>query len=326
MEEKKIIAYKGFDKNLNCRGFQYEVGKEYEMDGDIKCCERGFHACESPLEVFDYYDMLNSRFAEVEHSGEIDKEENTTKVCSSRIKVKAELKLADIINLGVEWIKEVTSPTKVEKDDKLNDNRGYSAKIGSSGDYAKIASSGYYARIGSSGNYAQIGSSGNYAQIGSSGYSAQIASSGNSAQIGSSGNSAQIANSGDCAQIVSSGDYAKIGNSGYYAKIGNSGDCAQIVSSGYSAQIASSGDYAQIASSGDSAQIASSGEHSVVFAAGHNSIAKAKIGSWITLTEWEYNDGVRVPICVKTEQVDGERVKADTFYKLIDGEFKEVEE
>ena len=308
MEEKKIIAYKGFDKNLNCRGFQYEVGKEYEMDGDIKCCERGFHACESPLEVFDYYDMLNSRFAEVEHSGEIDKEENTTKVCSSRIKVKAELKLADIINLGVEWIKEVTSPTKVEKDDKLNDNRGYSAKI---------ASSGYYARIGSSGNYAQIGSSG---------YSAQIASSGNSAQIGSSGNSAQIANSGDCAQIVSSGDYAKIGSSGYYAKIGNSGDCAQIVSSGYSAQIASSGDYAQIASSGDSAQIGSSGEHSVVFAAGHNSIAKAKIGSWITLTEWEYNDGVRVPICVKTEQVDGERVKADTFYKLIDGEFKEVEE
>ena len=317
MEEKKIIAYKGFDKNLNCRGFQYEVGKEYEMDGDIKCCERGFHACESPLEVFDYYDMLNSRFAEVEHSGEIDKEENTTKVCSSRIKVKAELRLADMINLGVEWIKEVTSPTKVEKDDKLNDNRGYSAKIGSSGDYAKIASSGYYARIGSSGNYAQIGSSG---------YSAQIASSGNSAQIGSSGNSAQIANSGDCAQIVSSGDYAKIGNSGYYAKIGNSGDCAQIVSSGYSAQIASSGDYAQIASSGDSAQIGSSGEHSVVFAAGHNSIAKAKIGSWITLTEWEYNDGVRVPICVKTEQVDGERVKADTFYKLIDGEFKEVEE
>ena len=316
MEEKKIIAYKGFDKDFKCSDFQYEVGKEYEMDGDIEYCKRGFHACESPLEVYDHYDMFTSRFAKVEQSGKIDKEENSTKVCSSKIKVKAELRLADMINLGVEWIKEVTSPTKVEKDDKLNDNRGDYAKIGSSGDYAKIASSGYYARIGSSGNYAQIGSSG---------YSAQIASSGNSAQIGSSGNSAQIANSGDCAQIVSSGDYAKIGNSGYYAKIGNSGDCTQIVSSGDYAQIASSGDYAQIASSGDSAQIGSSGEHSVVFAAGHNSIAKAKIGSWITLTEWEYNDGVRVPICVKTEQVDGERIKADTFYKLIDGEFKEVD-
>ena len=94
---------------------------------------------------------------------------------------------------------------------------------------------------------------------------------------------------------------------------------------GYSAQIDSSGDYAKIGSSGYAAKIGSSGEHSVVMAAGHNSIAKAKIGSWITLAEWEYNDGVWVPICVKTEQVDGERIKADTFYKLIDGEFKEVD-
>nr|DAN74375.1 MAG TPA: hypothetical protein [Caudoviricetes sp.] len=247
MEEKKIIAYKGFDKNLKCRGFQYEVGKEYEMDGDIKCCERGFHACESPLEVFDYYDMLNSRFAEVEHSGEIDKEENTTKVCSSRIKVKAELKLADIINLGVEWIKDITSPSKLKKETDLNDNGNNSAQIGSSGDYAKIGSSGYSAQIGSSGDYAKIGSSGDYAKIGSSGYSAKIESTGN---------------------------------------------------------------------------------HSVVMTAGNNSIAKAKIGSWITLAEWkkDHKDGKWKPVCVKTEQVDGEHIKANTFYKLVDGEFKEVEE
>ena len=59
------------------------------MDGEIKCCNRGFHACKSPLEVWDYYDILNSRYAEVEQSGKIDAEENTTKVCSSRIKIKA---------------------------------------------------------------------------------------------------------------------------------------------------------------------------------------------------------------------------------------------
>ena len=308
MEEKKIIAYKGFDENLKCREFQYEVGKEYEMDGDIKCCERGFHACESPLEVFDHYDMLNSRFAEVEQSGKIDKEENTTKVCSSRIKVKAELKLADMINLGVEWIKEVTSPTKVKKETDLNDNGNNSAQIGSSGYYAKIGSSGYSAQIGSSGYSAQIGSSGDYAQIGSSGYSAQIGSSGYSAKIGSSGDYAQIGSSGYSAKIGSSGDYAQIGSSGYYAKIG---------SSGYSAKIGSSGDYAKIESTG---------KHSVVMAAGNNSIAKAKIGSWITLSEWDCINGVWTPICVKTEQVDGERIKADTFYKLVNGEFKEVEE
>lgn len=107
MNNKVITSYKAFDKNMQCCGFQYEVGKEYEMDGEIKCCNRGFHACKSPLEVWDYYDILNSRYAEVEQSGKIDAEENTTKVCSSRIKIKAELKLADIINIGVEWLKDI---------------------------------------------------------------------------------------------------------------------------------------------------------------------------------------------------------------------------
>ena len=315
--EKKIIAYKGFDKNLKCRDFQYEVGKEYKMDGDIKCCERGFHACESPLEVFDHYDMLNSRFAEVEQSGEIDKEEDTTKVCSSKIKIKAELNLADIVNLGVEWIKDVTSPSKLKKETDLNDNGNNSAQIGSSGYSAQIGSSGDSAKIGSSGDSAKIGSSGDYAKIGSSGYSAQIGSSGYSAQIGSSGDYAQIGSSGYSAQIGSSGDSAQIGSSGYSAKIGSSGD---------SAKIGSSGDSAKIGSSGDSAKIESTGKHSVVMAAGNNSIAKAKIGSWITLSEWDCINGVWIPICVKTEQVDGERIKADTFYKLVNGEFKEVEE
>ena len=159
--EKKIIAYKGFDRDLKCRDFQYEIGKDYEMDGSIKCCERGFHACESPLEVFDHYDMLTSRFAKVEQSGEIDKEENSTKVCSSKIKVKAELKLADIINLGVEWIKDVTSPSKLKKETDLNDNVNNSAQIGSSGDSAKIGSSGDYAKIGSTGKHSVVMAAGN---------------------------------------------------------------------------------------------------------------------------------------------------------------------
>ena len=82
-------TYKGFDKDLRCRGFQYEVGREYEIEGGIKCCERGFHACESPLETFDHCDMLDSRFCEVEQDGEIDKEDNSTKICSSKIKIVA---------------------------------------------------------------------------------------------------------------------------------------------------------------------------------------------------------------------------------------------
>ena len=306
MSENVITSYKGFDKNMECRGFKYEVGKEYEMDGEIKCCNRGFHACKSPIEVWDYYDMLNSRFAEVEQSGKIDEEEKSTKICSSRIKIKAELKLADIINIGVEWLKDITSPSKIKEDGVLNDN-GYRRKqIGSSGDSAKIGSSGDYAKIGSSGNSAKIGSSGDYAKIGSSGYSAKIGSSGNSAQIGSSGNSAQIGSSGDSAKIGSSGYSAQIGSSGYYAKIGSSGDSAKI------------------GSSGDSAKIDSTGEDSVIMCAGNESKAKAKVGSWITLAEWKWSDekNRNVPVCVKTEYVDGENIKADTWYQLKNGKFE----
>ena len=98
-------------------------------------------------------------------------------------------------------------------------------------------------------------------------------------------------------------------------------------SSGYSAKIGSSGDSAQIGSSGHSAKIGSSGQDSVICCAGTGSIVKAKKGSWITLAEWKYNGEKDryVPVCVKTEFVDGERIKEDVFYQLVNGEFKEVE-
>ena len=117
--------------------------------------------------------------------------------------------------------------------------------------------------------------------------------------------------------IGSSGDSAQIGSSGDSAKIGSSGDYAQIGSSGHSAQIGSSG---------DSAKISSTGEDSVICCAGHGSVVRAKKGSWITLAEWEHSDakGRWIPKTVQTFFVDGETVKADTFYTLKDGELKEV--
>lgn len=213
MEQEKIIAYKGFDKDFKCRGYQYEVGKEYEEDGAI-CCEKGFHACENPIDVWEYYSITDSRFAIVEQYDIIDKEDN--KICSSKIKIKAELKFADFVKLCVDAVVD-----KCKLNSK-NDNGGYSAQIGSSG---------------------------------------------------------------------------------------------------YSAQIGSSGDCARIGSSGDDARIKSEGQRAVIMCAGGNSKARAKKGSWITLAEYDDN---RKPVCVKTEQVDGERIKEDTWYQLIDGDFKEV--
>ena len=116
---------------------------------------------------------------------------------------------------------------------------------------------------------------------------------------------------------VDSGDSAQIGSSGNSAQIGSSGDYARI---------GSSGNYAQIGSSGNSAQINCTGNDSVICCAGHGSVVKAPIGCWITLAEWKY-DGAKqryVPVCVKTEYVDGEKIKADTPYTLKNGEFAEA--
>ena len=125
---------------------------------------------------------------------------------------------------------------------------------------------------------------------------------------------------------INSGYSAKIGSSGDYAQIGSSGNNAQIGSSGYSAQIGSSGDNAKIGSSGYSAKINCEGKDSVVCCAGHGSVVKASTGCWITLAEWEYDsaNGRLAPVCVKTEYVDGEKIKADTPYRLENGEFVEV--
>ena len=231
MDKEKVIAYKGFNKDLTCRGFQYEIGKEYE-EKEVSVCSSGFHACENPFDVLGFYgDVLNNRFCKVEQSGIIKKDDK--KQASSKIKVVAEIGFAGLFKAGVEWIKEITNPTPIIKE------------IKGKNDEDKIGSSGYSAQIGSSGDYAQIGSSGDSMKIGSSGYSAKIDST---------------------------------------------------------------------------------GEDSVICCAGGNSIVKAKKGSWITLSEWEYSEEQKrsVPVCVKTEFVDGERIKADTWYKLEKGKFVEV--
>ena len=103
--EQKIKAYKAFDKDLSCRGFKYEVGKQYEETGDIKACEKGFHACPYPLDVFGYYAPAGSRFCEVEQSGKIDDSESD-KVCSSKIRIGAELDIRGLVKAAVSYVKE----------------------------------------------------------------------------------------------------------------------------------------------------------------------------------------------------------------------------
>lgn len=222
-------GYKGFKAGLVCdptgdKPFQYTENTVFEQEDDAEICKSGFHFCKYPLDVLEYYPLVDengnlNEFAEVEA---LDKcvTDNEKKYCTKKIKIDSKLSFQALIQAGIEVALEKT----IKK------------------------------RVIESGNYAQIGSSGNDAQIGSSGYGARIGSS------------------------------------------------------------------------GDDAQIVSAGSGSVICCAGHNSKVKAKKGSWITLAEWEIIDGSHIPKCVKTEYVDGERIKEDVFYRLKDGEFVEVEE
>ena len=287
-------GYKAFRKGMVCRGKQYEENKIFEEE-DAKVCGKGMHFCKRPLDVLDYYPLVDedgnmTEFAEVEALDKPVTDDNE-KYCSKKLKIGKKISFAKLVQAEINFKSKKTGETKTKTTSKNN---------------------------------AQIGSSGNLAKIGSSGNSAQIGSSGDSAQIGSSGNLAQIGSSGDSAQIGSSGDWARIGSSGNLARIGSSGDWERIGSSGDLAQISSSGDWAQIGSSGDLAQIGSSGKNCVICCAGNGCKAKGKIGSWITLSDWDYVNGERTPICVKTEKIDGERIKEDTFYMLKNGKFVEV--
>ena len=323
MKENKITSYKLFDKNLRCDKFQYKIGKEYETDDDIEGGKGGFEAYPNPLDLFNQYKRRdNDRICEVEQSGNI-KTMDRGAIKSSKIKIKAEIGIPELYKIGIEKIKEITNPLPIEE---TNSALSYTY-IGGGGYGANIASNNDYVKIGASGNNPKISASGEFATIGASGEFASIGTSGNEVVIGSSGKSAMIAASGVGVVIGSSGDQAMIGTSGFGAHIDSNGGGAHITSSGEFTTIGASGDQAIIGTSGYQAIIHSTGKYSVICCAGNNSMAQAKVGSWITLSEWKYSEDAKklIPVCVKTEYVDGERIKADTLYELIDGEFKEYE-
>ena len=286
-------GFKAFGKGMICRGKQYKENTVFE-EQEAVICQSGMHFCENPLDVLDYYPLVDENgdiveVAEVEALDECQTDDNK-KYCTKKLKIGGKLLLKDFVKAAIDFVFE-------KSDGKVP-----------TGDYAQLASSGYGAKLASSGDYAQLASSGDYAQLASSGYGAQLASS------------------GDYAKLASSGYFAQLASSGYNAQLASSGDNAQLASSGYGAKLASSGYGAKLASSGYYAQLASSGYGAVIAGIGRCNTAKGKKGSWLVLAEWGYNDIERkyIPICVKTAQIDGVVIKEDTFYKLKNGEFKEA--
>ena len=246
--EQKIKAYKAFDKDLSCRGFKYEVGKEYEETGYIKACEKGFHACPYPLDVFGYYAPAGSRFCEVEQSGKIDDSESD-KVCSSKIRIGAELDIRGFVKAAVSFVKERCT-------NECNADPGKPATAGNRG--------------------------------------AATAGNRGAATAGNRG----AATAGD------SGD-ATAGYSGA-ATAGNRG-------------AATAGDYGAATARGK----ASTGSNGLSVARGNNVRVKGGIGAILVIAE-EGEDSYDI-VDWKAVVVDGEVVKADTWYRLENGELVEVD-
>ena len=129
-----IITYKGFDKDLKCRGFQYEVGQTYTHEGPVDACTGGFHACERPLNVFSYYPpAAGSRFAVVEQSGDLSRHGEDTKVSSRTITIKAELDLPGLIRAAIEYTFSRANPVDPESPASATGDQGAAISVGYKG-------------------------------------------------------------------------------------------------------------------------------------------------------------------------------------------------
>ena len=259
MDSEKIIhSYKGLDKDLKCRGFAYEIGKDYKQDGNIKCCYNGFHACEFPLDVFNYYAPGgNSRYCTVTQSGVTDKEGIDSQVASSKIHIETEIGLDGIIKAGVKFIL-----------DKVN---WKNQKESNTGNYSAATNTGYQSAATNTGNYSAA------------------TNTGNQSAATNTGNQSAATNTGDYSAATNTGNYSAATNTGNYS----------------------------------TAKV--SGKESIAIVTGKDSKAAGALGDWIVLTERGEWNGDTFPIKeVKAFKVDGEKIKADTFYKLVDGEAVEA--
>ena len=155
-------AFKGFNKDLTCRGYQYEEGKEFHTER-AECCDTGFHACEYPLDCFGYYDPAHSVYHEVELSGEMDRSGDNTKVCATDIKIGARLSIAGLVKMAIDF-----TMSKVNKEAGSDERHGFASATGNcgassaTGDYGASSATGNCGASSATGNCGASSATGNY--------------------------------------------------------------------------------------------------------------------------------------------------------------------
>ena len=343
MENKTIKGYKGFDKDLKCRDFQYEVGKEYSTDKAV-ACKTGFHFCENPFEVLSYYSPCDdtgtlNRFCEVEGSGDFDKSESD-KTCCTHLKVKAEIGLQGLIKAGVKFI---LDRVKWEDNKQYNTgnysaatNTGYQSAATNTGNHSAATNTGDGSAATNTGDRSAATNTGNRSAATNTGYQSAATNTGNRSAATNTGNRSAATNTGNHSAATNTGNHSAATNTGDRSAATNTGDHSAATNTGnhsaatntgYQSAATNTGNRSAATNTGNSSAASVEGKESIAIVTGKDSKAKGALGCWIVLTERGEWDGNGYPIKeVKAFKVDGDKIKAYTWYKLVDGEPIEMKE
>ena len=218
MAERKVY-YKGFDKDMKCRGFQFEEGKTYETD-EAKLCEKGFHACECPLDVFRYYAPCDEKgniqkFHEVTLKGVSPERKEDSKVCAKEITVGAELNFLGLAKAHVEWVKSQSGDERAE-----------------TGDYSAASNTGDCSAASNTGDCSAATNTGNYSAATNTGDCSAASNTGDCSAATNTGNYSAATNTGDYSAATNTGDYSAASNTGNYSAATNTGKDAIAVAWG----------------------------------------------------------------------------------------------
>ena len=354
---KVVKSYKGFNKDMTCRGFQYKEGKEYEISKAVVCNE-GFHACEHPLDCLGYYPPNTSVYHEVEQTGEFssDSGNRDSKIASTKIKIGAKLSITGLVQAAIDFTKSKTVTTQDVTGNRgassatgtcgassatgncgassATGNRGASSATGTCGASSATGTCGASSATGNRGVSSATGYCGASSATGTCGASSATGNRGVSSATGYCGASSATGYCGASSATGNCGASSATGNRGVSSATGNRGVSSATGNCGASSATGNCGVSSATGTCGASSATgykgASSADHStaVAVAWGYESKAKGCIGAHIVCAEWKYdnlnNDWAFVG--AKMSIVDGVKIKADTYYTLRDGEFVEVEE
>lgn len=324
MEENKIKSYKGFDKGLSCRGYQYEIGKWFEHDGVVACCDSGFHACMNPLNVFSYYPPSNSRYCAVEQSGDLKKDDNLSKVSSSKIFIQNEIGLHGLIDEGLKYIfenikEENTIESKTEEYSIATNTIYQSASINkafcsvsvNTGDYSVASNKGDYSSTVNTGDCSVSTNTGDFSIACNTGHNSAVTNTGFSSASSNTGTRSMALNDGKYSSSTNTGNFSTAMNTGHFSASTNTGS--------YSLST-NTGDYAAAINVGNNSIAKVEKENSIAVVTGYNSGAIGALDSWLVLTERDDHYNI---IGVQSVKVDGDIIKPNVFYKLENGEILE---